>query len=234
MGIVYNTSIVRNGLVLHLDAANTKSYPGSGSTWSDLSGNGNHGTLINGPTYSSADNGSFSFDGTNDYVNIGDNKFKYQDNFSIEAIAKFPTLPNNPGFQCGARHPIIYNHDYGYNLLIISTGKVRWQIYNTSSEAKNIDSINSVTGPNFFHAVGIKSGTTIALYLNGVLQGTNTLTSNEVHYRDFPFVIGGYATCGSDKFYATGNISLVKVYNRVLSASEISQNFNALRGRYGI
>ena len=70
MAISYNPSSVTSGLVLCLDAGNTKSYPGSGTTWTDLSGNGNTGTLTNGPTYSSANGGSFVFDGTDDYASI--------------------------------------------------------------------------------------------------------------------------------------------------------------------
>ena len=68
MSLGHGASIVRNGLVLYLDAANPKSYPGSGTTWKDLSGNGNNGTLVNGPTFNSANGGSIVFDGTNDYV----------------------------------------------------------------------------------------------------------------------------------------------------------------------
>ena len=68
MGVAYNSRIVTDGLALCLDAANSKSYPGSGSTWTDLSGNGNNATLTNGPTYSSANGGSIVFDGVNDYV----------------------------------------------------------------------------------------------------------------------------------------------------------------------
>lgn len=64
MGIAYNTSIVRDGLLLHLDAANVKSYPGSGTTWNDLSGKGSNGILVNGPVYSSNGKGSITLDGT--------------------------------------------------------------------------------------------------------------------------------------------------------------------------
>ena len=67
---VANSTIVSSGLVLHLDAGNASSYPGSGTTWTDLSGSGNNGTLVNGPTYSSANGGSLSFDGVNDYVSV--------------------------------------------------------------------------------------------------------------------------------------------------------------------
>jgi hypothetical protein len=66
-------NIVTDGLVLYLDAANQKSYPGTGTTWNDLSGNGNNGTLVNGPTFNSDNNGSIVFDGVDDYVNFGDN-----------------------------------------------------------------------------------------------------------------------------------------------------------------
>jgi len=70
MAVGYNPRIVTDGLVLALDAGNTKSYPGSGTTWTDLSGNGNTGTLTNGPTFDSANGGSIVFDGTNDYVQV--------------------------------------------------------------------------------------------------------------------------------------------------------------------
>jgi hypothetical protein len=68
MALAHSPSIVTSGLVLCLDAANPKSYPGSGTTWTDLSGNGNNGTLVNGPTYSSVNGGSIVFDGSNDYI----------------------------------------------------------------------------------------------------------------------------------------------------------------------
>ena len=70
MGVFAGPEVVEDGLVLALDAGNTKSYPGSGTTWTDLSGNGNNGTLTNGPTYSSSNGGSIVFDGVNDFVDI--------------------------------------------------------------------------------------------------------------------------------------------------------------------
>jgi hypothetical protein len=69
MGLSHSPSIITQNLVLCLDAANPKSYPGSGTTWTDLSGNGNTGTLVNGVGYNSGNLGSLSFDGVNDYVN---------------------------------------------------------------------------------------------------------------------------------------------------------------------
>ena len=66
MAIIDGPRIPTSGLIFYLDAANTRSYPGSGTTWTDLSGNGNTGTLTNGPTYSSANGGQIVFDGSND------------------------------------------------------------------------------------------------------------------------------------------------------------------------
>lgn len=233
MATAYNPKIVTDGLVLCLDAANPKSYPGSGTTWTDLSGNGNTGTLVNGVGYNSGNGGSLVFDGSNDYVTLGNDKFKYQDSFTVEAVARFTANPNNAAV-CEARHPIIYNHDYGYNLLVGSTGLVNFQVYNTVSANQSLNSLSSVVGSNYFHAVGVKNGTNVSLYVNGILQSTATLTTNAVYYVSQPFVIGGFGICGGTRFYATGNIGKTCVYNRALTAQEIQQNFNATRGRYGI
>lgn len=198
----------------------------------DVSGYGNNGTLAYGPTWQSeADckaGKCLSFDGSDDYISVGTDKLKYQDNFSVSAVFKFSSLPTNGGI-CSARHPIIYNHDYGYNLLISSVGKVSWNIYNTSSASKTVNSASSIIGSGYVHAVGTKSGTTISLYVNGQFQGQDTLTTNAVYYTANPFVIGGYAVCGGQRFYATGFIDEVRVYNRVLSATEVLQMYNDLR-----
>lgn len=233
MSLGHGANIVTNGLVLCLDAANPKSYPGSGTTWYDLSGNGNNGTLVNSPTFDSNNKGSIVFNGSNNYVTLGNDKFKYQDNFSVEAICKFPSLPNNTA-GCVARHPIIYNHDYGYNLLVMNTGKIVWNIYNTSGSNIAIVSNASIVGSNYFHVIGIKIGTLCSLYINGVFENSSNLSTNAVYYTSNPFVVGGYAFCGGNRFYATGNISKISVYNKSLSTTEIQQNFNALRGRYNI
>lgn len=233
MAFARGPAVVKNGLVLWLDAANRSSYGGSGTLWRDMSGNGNNGTLTNGPTFSSANGGTLVFDGINDYVDLGQNKLKYQDNFTIEAFFNFPTIPNNPGSACSARYPVVYNHDYGYNLFMNNTGRILWQIYNTSSTNGGVTT-SQVLINQWVHAVGYKSGTTMGFYVNGSLVGTTTLTTNAVYYEANPFVIGGFGVCGPDRFYSTGNISLIKGYSRVLSASEILQNYNALKGRYGL
>ena len=98
MAYSYGPSIVKSGLVLALDAANRKSYPGSGTVWSDLSGNNITGSLVNGPTYSSANGGSIVFDGTNDYVNCGDLPiFRISSQITLEAFFNISTYVNWSG-----------------------------------------------------------------------------------------------------------------------------------------
>lgn len=233
MAFNHSPKIVTDGLVLHLDAASPKSYVSGGTVWTDLSRSGNNGTLTNGPTFSAANGGSIVFDGVNDYVTLGNNKYQYQDNYTIEAWCRFPNLPNNAG-GCGARHPIVYNHDYGYNLLVGATGLLRFDTYNTVSNNAGANSLASVIGQNYFHAVGMKNGTTISLYLNGVFQNSGTLTTNAVYYINEPFVIGGYGLCGGTRFYSTGNIAIIKIYNKALSSSEILQNYKATKARFNL
>ena len=232
MSVKYNSSIVTQNLVLCLDAANRKSYPTTGTTWTDLSGNGNTGTLANTPTYSSANGGSLSFNGSNQYVDFGI-KFQYQDNFTVECVAKINSTSPSVG-PCGSQNPIITNKDYGWNLMFTPMGKPYWNIYNTVSASKGVTSTIGNLG-DWVHCVAYKSGTTIGLYVNGILQGTDALTSNAVYYQSgYTCTIGGNHPCGGSTYYLNGLVPLSRIYNRALSAAEIQQNFNALRGRYGI
>ena len=91
MSLSRGPKTITNGLVLYLDAANKKSYPGSGATWTDLSGNSNTGTLTNGPTFSAANMGSILFDGTNDYVDCGNNSSLQITQGTISAWVKSTT-----------------------------------------------------------------------------------------------------------------------------------------------
>ncbi len=100
MAHFHSPRIITDGLVLALDAANQKSYPGSGTTWSDLSGNGNNGTLTNGPTFDSGNNGSIIFDGVDDYITTGTTPSQLQGNPSFTVSGWFyrnANLPVNTG-----------------------------------------------------------------------------------------------------------------------------------------
>lgn len=216
MGISYNANIVRNGLVLHLDAVNIKSYPGSGTTWSDLSGNGNDTTLVNTPAYST---GYFTFDGTNEQGNLTS---------TIDAES-----PSFSGFSWIYRNDstttdTIFGASGKYGALLLTTdGRLRLQTQLTGSFL--IESNTSLISNSTWYNVGVTRGSlTDKLYINGVEVASGTVARG----RSF----GGMNRIGqtSNMDYFNGRISNVIAYNRELSVSEIKQNFEALRGRYGI
>ena len=227
-----SSNIVKNGLVLHLDAGQSSSYPGSGTTWTDLSGNGNNGTLTNGPTYSSANGGSIVFDGVDDYIS-GSTISPLPSGSSprtIEVICK-PDINNTP--------QSIFS--YG-----IDTTAQRVNITNTSSEISlafsghrygkgGLSLQQNFNHIAFVYPINSTSSSSWLMYLNSAeLTGLQTLAGSPITMNTAPvqiFYIG--SNFGIDLFY-NQNIASIKIYNRALTAAEIQQNFNALRGRFGI
>ena len=222
--------IVTSGLVLLLDAGIPESYPGSGTTWTDLSGNGNHGTLTSGPTYSSADGGSLVFDGTDDYV-INSSTTNIPVGSSSRTI-EFWVYPK------GDTNVFVVNGTGGVG----STQIYSVQFYNlsgtrylfTAAPAANNLTISGAQLPTlnaWNHIVFGNSGQDYFYYVNGVLQtsGTFPVTLNTVGQK---YLIGKRTDFASNTMNA--NMARVSIYNRALSGAEITQNFNALRNRYGV
>ena len=216
MGISYNPRIVTDGLVLALDAGNTKSYPGSGTTWTDLSGNSNTGTLQNSPTYSSANGGSLVFNGTNNYISL-----------TSTIIADTPSsffawVYRNDSTTVD----VIFGENGRYSGLLLTTdGRLHFL---SQTGGAQIESASSIISNTSWYYVGVTRGSTDKLYLNGqqVASGTNAQSRNvKIDYI-------GQTNTTSD--YFNGRISNATVYNRELSVAEVSQNYNALRSRYGI
>jgi hypothetical protein len=226
--------IVRDGLVLHLDAGNTDSYPGNGTTWTDLTTNGNNGTLTNGTTFDSANGGSILFDGTNDYVNLGSNSsYNLSNNFTLSCWVNPSQLGHGNGDELcslatGSPAPYI-----SYGLEWMDTGRFRFSIGNTSNQFLNYLSNSTYSLNNWYNVVGTYDGSTIRLYVNNVLQNS-TSVSTTVTYSANQMTVGTWFYDISPSNALTGRISHVKIYNRALTASEIQQNFNATRGRYGL
>ena len=232
MAIFYNPRTITDGLVLALDAANSKSYPGTGTTWTDLSGRGNTGTLTNGPTYSSANGGSIVFDGVNDYVSgsLG----TLNPPFTLEYFGKFNNITQFNYEYFGSVG------DYSTNGMI-SISKIGTQDGNTSYHGymyvypgfggvvrTDID----LRTTNYQHLVVIllSSSPYIRVYKNGVegsmVDALSAPINTNGNYR-----IGAW---GNNTWWLNGNIASTKIYNRALSAAEVSQNFNALRSRFSI
>lgn len=231
MSLEHGASIVTNGLVLCLDAGNTKSYPGTGTTWTDLSGLGNNGTLTNGPTYSSANSGSLVFDGTNDNVSFGEKLNQTTSNFSMSAWVKSTSTA------AGNNNGIIYKKYTGYSYIAgyrlnMPNGAFDVEIADGTSHSQLTAGSGYNNGTWWNVTATIIRGSSLNLYANGVLIGTAAQTfTTTIDSTGTPFCLASLA--GQYHIYA-GSMSYVSMYNRALSASEITQNFNALRGRYGI
>jgi hypothetical protein len=218
--------IVMNGLVLYLDAASPRSYPGSGTTWTDLSGNGNTGTLTNGPTYSSANGGSIVFDGSNDVVNSTTSIIDRADGQEItvscwikpsRTSGQYSVFCTNRSDDTGIYNWIFYQH--------ITDGAIAFHgdAQNKSSYVPTTNVWINVT--NTVTASGVST-----LYVNGV--STYTVTGY-TYGNGTPSRLGIGADPGGQEPFQ-GNISQVSIYNRALTAAEVSQNYNALKSRYGL
>ena len=237
MAISYNPSSVTSGLVLCLDAANRKSYPTSGTTWTDLSGRGNTGTLTNGPTYSSANGGSIVFDGVDDYVNIGSQSIIGSGTAPFTVEIWFYNIKNFTAGQ--AMHIIDIKQDTQFFTVLVNVsgtfytwsafrGQTQWATPLTQS-----DYVNKWICWTVVYNGGNKStASSYITYTNGVQLPTGSVSFGAA---------GGAGTItqfGSDGDgaapYSQGNYASVKIYNRALSASEIKQNYNATKSRYGL
>ncbi len=235
MGLSHSPKIVTNGLVMCLDAGNTKSYSGSGTTWTDLTGRGNNGTLVNGVSYS---NSYLTLDGTDDYVDLQNKTDLTLITFSYSCWF-YPTSFNASGVDCifsreNARHYLGFDDNGQYRTFL------RGNLYSTTSA--QIEAYLGPTGivvPNRWHNVMMTldwPSSTFKVYNNGEHIWTLTdasLGTTFINTSVSDSVIGSrYQGVTANRMI--GNISYFTYYNRVLSATEIQQNFNALRGRYGI
>ena len=232
MPVSYNPSIVVDGLVLCLDAANRRSYPGSGTTWTDLSGNGNNGTLVNGVGYSGDNLGSLSFDGVDDHITIPYNaSLKPATAITMEAFCYIQN--NGTSWTSLIQYPI--------NSSSHTSPFFDWAIYlnmsfrtlHTRIDGEQVSSPNNVWNFNEWTYVAITfENQSVKYYVNGASVGSSSVTKTSITYdANNPVYIGKNAS-GNEPF--EGKLGSMRVYNRTLTASEIQQNFNALRGRFGI
>ena len=207
-------SVITAGLKFYVDAGNASSYPGTGTVWYDLSGNLNNFTLTNGPTYNAGSGGYFSFDGTNDYA-IG-LTYALGSGFTIDCWINTTTTatdailaqPDSGTLFFGTR-----NNKLG----ISGQFDIPWGFVLSTS---NINTGNWVYGAATYDGVNVK------MYVNGTLETTSAQTGN------FTSQTLRIADSGASEYY-TGNISIVRLYTTVLSGTDITQNYNAQKSRYG-
>lgn len=226
MAFRYSPKIVTDGLVLYLDAANTKSYVSGSTTWNDISRGGNNGTLVNGPTFSSQNGGSIVFDGVNDYGRLSANN-GLQPSPELTLEVWFKSSGNNSKIQ-----GLLYLN-YGTGLRLETNGAIHTRVNSAGSLQQFITT--STYFNNLWNQVilTINSNTAI-LYVNSILVNQYSI----VYDGSSPYntSIGGVGTDVNDSanrgFY--GNLSIAKVYNKVLSLPEVLQNYNATKSRFGL
>lgn len=213
-------NIVTSGMVLNLDAGFVSSYPTSANTWYDLSYSGNNGTLVNSPTFSSLSGGSIVFDGVDDYVSISGLTLS---TYSLN-IAFNSSVNDNDRRLIGSM-----TNAGGAASLTVSVGYVlnTLSVWQESSQWVVISAIT--TNTNYILSIVSDQVTnTTKCYLNGIFVKTmaNSISINSVGIgQPYRFLNGNYFS---------GKVYTCQMYNRALSESEVQQNFNALRYRFGL
>lgn len=223
MGLGHGASIVRSGLIAKFDAANIKSYAGTGTVWTDLSGLGNNATLFNGASYS---NNAITFDGINDYADIPIPLALSYSTVTISGLIKWNTF--NAGMFLGFTTYDIWTQSncLGYN-----------------NGASNVVGINAATVTslgllgNFKYYTFVMNSSGLLsnnkIYINGVAQSMSAVVASDGNVPGLATNLR-LASWNNTGFHGNVTYENIKVHNRELTVSEIKQNFEAIRGRYGI
>jgi hypothetical protein len=228
MSTHYNPLIVRDGLIVNVDAANKLSYPGTGNTWFDLSKTGKNGTLSGGTLFSSDFGGVMNFDGVNDVVNFGTgNTFFPLPQFTIDVWFRSFGTVNVTGTS-----PALFGFTYGIRLLVGST-QLSYTVHDgTSFAALNTSGSTPFRGGGWYNVVVYHTGTNKGIYVNSTLRGSMNRTWLGTTFAGNSWNLG---RDNNDSFYFFhGQIASYKMYNRVLSSQEVKHNFNATRRRFGV
>ena len=212
-------NIVTDNLTFAVDAGSTRSYPSSGTTWKNLGSSGSDVALTNGPTFNAANGGYFEFDGTDDYAYSNSTSFDITGNVTINSWIRHDgtgsIVGNYMSNSANSGYRMRRNGANGSNLWIYASG-------NAVNGGAIYDNI-------WYMVTGVFSSTGLRAYINGVLVASNT-TAYSSSFGGY-FIIGAYAV-GSEVF--GGDIASAQVYSSALTASEILQNFNAQKSRFGL
>ena len=232
MSGISGPKIITSGCVLSLDAADKLSYKGSGTSWYDLSGNSNTGTLTNGPTFNAGNQGSISFDGTNDYVNVPYNSILNTPNgATYEAWIKPTVATTGPFLNRGTSDSGATPDNPRF--VAISTGALYFDWSSPGSDIYLQTATGVVTMGSWNQVIGLA---TPSAQLRTFVNGVETSYSTRVN--SLPSTLPNTSTSleiGAATWYQffNGSIAIVRLYNRVLSSSEILSNYNATKNRFG-
>jgi len=233
MGFSRGPKIITDGLVFAIDAGSKKSYPGSGTSVQDLSGNHSGGVLGGGTSLQ--ENNFFRFDGSNDYLQFAsDDVFERGTSpFTIEAWVRLldNTGTSNISAVLGGGNPLCDGCDGGYFIYFMGTTSKVINLRFDDSGLGNMDSISYTRSTtfednNFYHIVGLRDGTNTKLYLDGseVASGTD----NATNVND----IGTFFISGWSNYRGNMDVSISRIYNRALTPQEVLQNYNATKSRF--
>lgn len=226
------STIVKSGLVMYLDAGSTKSYVGSGTAWNDLSGNGNNGTLTNGPTFNTGSKGNILFDATDDTTNCGtSNIINLNVSYSLQFWVK-PSASTYTSAFASANLLNRYSNPDGIYMGGSSFSQDNLTIYSRNNSDSIAGWSSNLTGylkQDVWKHIALsaenRDATTLRMYcyLNGKL--TNTIVVAKCPVQATTLNIGqGFG----------GNIGMFLGYNKTLSVAEVLQNYNATKGRYNL
>jgi len=218
-------SIVTDGLVIGWDAGFTPSYPGSGTTIYDISGNGNNGTLVNGVGYSAVSGGVLTFDGTDDWLYSTTPNLSAT-NYTVMGASRYVGVydPNAPNHQRMINAP----YDLNNSNWLMGNWAATTTNYYAEGWVSSVGSGPDDTNWRIYSATGNIAGDSYALYVNNALSsGPN----NGGSAGPVGFAVGGY---GVGLEASTGQFSFLLAYNRILSAAEMTQNYNAYKTRFGL
>ena len=238
MGVSGGPDMIQDGLVLALDAADRNSYPGSGTTWNDVSGNNKIAQLKNSPSFSITNGGQFSLNGTNNYFYTSGTFTSYA-NFTMTAWVRVSTVENHRGIFCikNAADAADYT-DGNFVIHTVTDGYFGMEAQNLY--AGNTSRNNTIINGSIAQCTVVcdQSNLLVTYYLNGVSNGTQVITST-ITFSDHNALFIGcrqYSLTGENngQNFLTGNIYNILFYNRALSATEISQNYNATKSRFGL
>jgi hypothetical protein len=236
MSFSFSPKIITDGLVLYLDAANTRSYVSGSTAWTDLSRSGNNGTLVNGPTFNGANGGSIVFDGSNGYV-ISTNNIEIISNqtrsidvwFYLNNSTARHVLCSWGAFNAGQLCNLEVNQVIGAN-----TNYPYFAGFNNDAHVAQTIPVNTWTNIILTYDGGnLNTATGIKFYINGVSKSVLfNFSSNPINTPNSKVYLG-YEGAGS-RNPMNGRIANCKIYNRALSASEVLQNYNATKTRFGL
>jgi hypothetical protein len=236
MGLAHSPNPPMDGIVLCFDAANVKSYPGSGITWNNLCERTGNATLINGPTYSSDFGGYINFDGSNDYASVPSNtEYLLANEFTMTAWVRPTSNPGNYGAICGT-FDNIPNSYYGFNFSIQPNSQRFYFLVGgwNGGSYNYIPASNQYNINEWYHLVGTTKGTTSKFYINGVLNTTYTQAAVAVPGSSITQFLLGRFYQNSNNFYYVGDLASTYLFNRELTETEIKDTFNIQRGRFGV